>query len=91
MRQGDPLSPHLFNLVADGLSTMLKKATDSELLVGVTPHLIDGGLTHLQYADDTVLLIENSKQNIATLKFLLISIACHNTIWWKLIFCNGVL
>ena len=32
---------------------------------------MEGGLSHLQYADDAVLLLENSEQNIAMTKFLL--------------------
>jgi hypothetical protein len=71
LRQGDPLSPLLFNLVADTLSTMLERAFENSNLVGVTPHLVNSGLTHLQYADDTVLFLQNSQQNIANLKFLL--------------------
>jgi len=32
---------------------------------------VQGGLTHLEYADDTVLFIQNTEQNIVNLKFLL--------------------
>jgi hypothetical protein len=71
LRQGNPLSPLLFNLVADGLSGILSKASTRGVIERVTPYLVEGGLTHLQYADDTVLFIKNSKQNIANLKFLL--------------------
>jgi len=71
LRQGDPLSPLLFNLVADGLSGILSKASARGVIEGVTPHLVEGGLTHLQYADDTVLFIRNSKHSITNLKFLL--------------------
>jgi hypothetical protein len=71
LRQGDPLSPLLFNIVADGLSAILNRAAERGVLQGVTPHLVDGGLTHLQYADDTVLFLENTQQNISNLKFLL--------------------
>jgi hypothetical protein len=71
LRQGDPLSPLLFNLVADGLAAILQKAAERGVLEGVTPNLVNGGLTHLQYADDTVLFIQNSDSNIINLKFLL--------------------
>lgn len=71
VRQGDPLSPILFNLVADALADMLTRAKEAGHLQGLVPHLVEGGLTHLQYADDTILFMTNSDNNIAVVKFLL--------------------
>ena len=71
LRQGDPLSPLLFNSVADALGTMITAAKDAGHLRGLVPHLIEGGITHLQYADDTVLFLELEEASIATIKFLL--------------------
>ena len=48
VRQGDPLSPLLFNLVADALSGILIKAKNKWVISGVVPDLVEGGLTHLQ-------------------------------------------
>ena len=45
-KQGDPLSPLLFNIVADALSAILSRASEAGVIQGLTPHLIDGGLTH---------------------------------------------
>ena len=47
LRQGDPLSPLLFNLVADALSAMLLRACATGMIKGLVPHLVEGGLTHL--------------------------------------------
>lgn len=47
LRQVDPLSPLLFNLVADALSAMLFRASSAGIIQGLVPHLVDGGLTHL--------------------------------------------
>nr|AAT01371.1 hypothetical protein [Oryza sativa Japonica Group] len=47
------------------------KAKDAGHLLGLVPHLVPGGLTHLQYADDTILFMTNSEENIVTVKFLL--------------------
>lgn len=71
LRQGDPLSPILFNLVGDALDLILESAKKAGVLEGLTPNLIEGGITHLQYADDTILFVKPSRQNIATLKFLM--------------------
>ena len=43
LRQGGPLSPLLFNLVADALSNMLDKAVAKGHLVGTLDWLIPGG------------------------------------------------
>ena len=71
LRQGDPLSPLLFNLVGDALAIILDKAKESGVLKGLVPDLIPSGITHLQYADDTILFAQVSDQNILSLKFLL--------------------
>ncbi|KAG8097938.1 hypothetical protein GUJ93_ZPchr0013g34123 [Zizania palustris] len=71
LRQGDPLSPLLFNLVADALSELLLRAQERGRLRGVVPHLVRDGLVNLQYADDTILFMEYNDQNIVALKFLL--------------------
>jgi hypothetical protein len=44
LRQGDPLSPLLFNLVSDALSTMLDNARTTGEIKGLMAHLIEGGL-----------------------------------------------
>jgi hypothetical protein len=47
LRQEDPLSPLLFNLVVDALATILTKARDAGMIKGLIPDLVEGGLTHL--------------------------------------------
>lgn len=71
LRQGDPLSPLLFNLVADALSAMLSRACDAGVIQGLIPHLIDGGISHLQYADDTVILLQYSPDNLRNVRLIL--------------------
>jgi hypothetical protein len=56
LRQGDPLSPMLFNIVPDMLTIMIGRAKNDGLIEGVILHLVDGGLSILQYADDTIFL-----------------------------------
>jgi hypothetical protein len=71
LRQGDPLSPMLFNIVADMLAIMIERAKSDGLIEGVIPHLVDGGLSILQYADDTILFMEHDLQKAQNLKLIL--------------------
>ncbi|EMS59497.1 ABC transporter G family member 37 [Triticum urartu] len=73
VRQGDPFSPFLFNMVVDSLASILDKAKDAGHIRGIVPHLVrGGGVSLLQYADDTIIMVEGSVQDIANLKFLLL-------------------
>jgi hypothetical protein len=71
LRQGDHLSPLLFNLVSDALATMIDNAKLAGKIKGLVPNLIEGGLTHLQYADDTIIFLNMDDQSIIHTKFLL--------------------
>jgi hypothetical protein len=53
VRQGDPLSPLLFNLAADGLEKMIQTAQSNGLIKGLISEYIKDGVAILQYADDT--------------------------------------
>jgi hypothetical protein len=68
LRQGDPLLPMLFNIVADMLAIMIEHVRVDSLIEGVVPHLVDGGLTIIQYADDTILFMENDLEKARNLK-----------------------
>jgi hypothetical protein len=72
VRQGDPISPLLFDSIVDVIAMILSKASQAGHIQGVIHHLILGGITHLQYADDTMILLENTDQGLVNLKFLLI-------------------
>jgi hypothetical protein len=70
-RQGNPLSPMLFNIVDDMLAIMIERAKSDGQIEGVIPHLVDGGLSILQYADDTILFMEHDLENAKNLKLIL--------------------
>jgi hypothetical protein len=59
LRQGDPLPPILFNLVADMLASLITIAKEDGHVYGLIPHLVDGGISILQYADDTIIFMEH--------------------------------
>jgi len=60
LRQGDPLSPLLLNFVGDALAAILQKVKESGVITGMITELGEGDLTHLQYADDTILFIDHT-------------------------------
>ena len=78
LRQGDPASPILFYFVADALSRLLSRAAASGHISPVSSHLIPSGLTHLQYADDTIIMVELNDACLPHLKFILL---CFEALW----------
>jgi hypothetical protein len=71
LRQGDPLFPFLFNLVADVLTKMLDKTAKEKLTVGLLDQFRSGGVVSLQYADDTLLFSNYDTGAIRNLKCVL--------------------
>jgi hypothetical protein len=47
LRQGDLLSPILFNIVTNILSILIKRAKEDDQVAGLIPHLVDGGVSIL--------------------------------------------
>ncbi|WVZ59014.1 LOW QUALITY PROTEIN: hypothetical protein U9M48_009224 [Paspalum notatum var. saurae] len=68
-RQGDPLSPILFNIVADILAIILAHAKDEGQIKGLIA--FDGGLSILQYADDTVIFMDHDLEEAMNMKILM--------------------
>jgi len=71
LRQGDPLSPILFDIVADMLAILINRAKEEGLVNGIVPHLVDGGLSILQYADDTILFMDHDIEKATNMKMIL--------------------
>jgi hypothetical protein len=71
LRQGDSLSPILFNLVADMLAILIARAKEDGQVDGLIPHLVDGGISILQYADDTVIFMEHDLHKALNMKLIL--------------------
>ncbi|KAL5539489.1 hypothetical protein UlMin_044009 [Ulmus minor] len=64
LRQGDPLSPFLFILVADILGRMMDKAVSIGEVKGFKVGREEVVVSHLQFADDTLFLLEPDQINI---------------------------
>jgi hypothetical protein len=71
LRQGDPLSPILFNNVADMLAILIARENADGQVAGLIPHLVDGGVSILQYADDTILFMEHDLEKALNMKLVL--------------------
>ncbi|XP_071739795.1 uncharacterized protein [Rutidosis leptorrhynchoides] len=71
VRQGDPLSPFLFIIAAEGWNILTKNATRCSLLKGVEIGSDKVPVSHLQYANDTIFLGEWNRHNINNLIKLL--------------------
>ncbi|KAL0011422.1 hypothetical protein SO802_006530 [Lithocarpus litseifolius] len=62
LRQGDPLSPYLFLLCVDGFSSLIKDATRNQSLSGVSICRRCPMVTHLFFADDSLLFCKANEQ-----------------------------
>lgn len=71
LRQGDPLSPLLYIQVSEFLHLLIDKAIELNLIRGID---IDDQtkLSHLQFVDDTILILENKTKSILGIKKILI-------------------
>lgn len=69
VRQGDPLSPYLFILCAERLSHSLNKEAAAGRLQGIKACRGGPSITHLFFADDSLLISrasENDSRNLMT-------------------------
>ncbi|GKV48357.1 hypothetical protein SLEP1_g55180 [Rubroshorea leprosula] len=71
IRQGDPLSPFLFLIVAEGLNGLMSSAVDTERYKGVGIGSGDTMVTHLQFADDTIFFGDATEDNIRVIKCIM--------------------
>lgn len=68
LRQGDPLSPFLFTIVAEGLNILLERAKEKGLIRGASIGHHELKISHLQFADDTIIFCEANWDEIRVLK-----------------------
>jgi hypothetical protein len=71
VRHGDPLPPLLFVLAADLLQSIINKAKDQGLLNLPIPLQYTNDFPILQYADDTLIIMEECARQLFVLKALL--------------------
>lgn len=68
IRQGCPLSPYLFLFVAEGFSTLFRFAESSGCLARVTISRFAPSISHLFYADDSLLFLTADQDTPQVLK-----------------------
>jgi hypothetical protein len=71
VRQVDPLSPLLFVLAAEFLQTLLNRAKDQNLLQLPIPLNFTSDFPIIQYADDTLIIMEACAKQLVFLRSLL--------------------
>jgi hypothetical protein len=71
LRQGDPIAPFLFLIIAEGLGGLMREACSKKVFSGYKVGKSDEVVSHIQFADDTLLIGEMSLQNVLTMKSIL--------------------
>jgi hypothetical protein len=53
------------------LAIIIQCAKEDDQVEGLIPHLVDGGVSILQYADDTIIFLENDLDKALNMKLIL--------------------
>ena len=67
LRQGDPLSPYLFLMCTEGLHGLINKAATNGSICGVSLCRNGPKLTHLLFADDSLIFYRAKEEECQTL------------------------
>lgn len=73
LRQGDPISPYLFLICAEGFSTLINKAEQEGNLTGIRIARTAPQVSHLFFADDSVLFFRATQAELDKVKEIIAS------------------
>lgn len=68
LREGHPLSPFLFVSVREALSTMIGVTENAGLMAGFKVAALATSISHLQYADNTLIFCEAEDDQVRNIK-----------------------
>lgn len=71
LRQGNPFSPYLFFICVEGLSTLLTRFVEDGLLKGVAACLRGPAVSHLFFANDSLIFCRVTREDYTSLKNIL--------------------
>jgi len=71
LRQGDPLSPYLFLIYAEGLSALLHNAIQQKKLKGVVASVKGPKVLHLFFANDSLIFGRETREDAIEIQRLL--------------------
>ena len=72
LHQGDLLSPFLFVIIGEALSRMLQAVRNASLIKGFFPFNGAQEISHLQFADDTLLYCDDNEIHLRNIKAILL-------------------
>uniref|UniRef100_I1P020 Reverse transcriptase domain-containing protein n=1 Tax=Oryza glaberrima TaxID=4538 RepID=I1P020_ORYGL len=77
------MSPILFNIVVDMLEVLIERTKGDGQIRGVIPHLVEDGLSILQYADDTIIFLDHDLEHAKNMKAIMRAIVGQKLIEWN--------
>ena len=77
LRQGDPLSPFIFLIVAKAMGRMIKEVVNAGLFGGFKVARNTLAINHLQFVDDTLIFSGAGEDHVRNVK---ITILCFETV-----------